>query len=354
MQIENVQFNADLSEILSELQSQLRANNIPLLQKTKDVSGDIMIQCPYHGNGQERRPSAGISKTTGMFHCFACNEVHTLPEVISYCFGHYEDAFGSFGWKWLNKNFATIAKEERKDVCLDFGRHNGSGNNRNIATSDNSNTANYSSSKDRRESNQYVLKEELERYRYTHPYWKKRGITDENIIELFDLGYDKKTDCITFPVRNIAGDCLFVARRSVKTKFFNYPTGVEKPLYGLYEIFQDLKNIENEYDCLDYEVHPDEIIVCESMLDALTAWQYGKYAVALNGLGNELQFKQLRKLPCRKLILATDNDSAGLRARKRIRKNVTNKIITEYQFPEGKKDLNELSFSEFQALEEVF
>jgi DNA primase len=90
------------------------------------------------------------------------------------------------------------------------------------------------------------------------------------------------------------------------------------------------------------------------MLDALTAWVYGKYAVALNGLGNELQFKQLRELPCRKIILATDSDEAGMKARKRIRANVKNKIITEYILPRGKKDLNELSRKEFDNLEEVF
>ena len=317
MIINDVQLNADLNEIVSELQSQLALNHIMLLQKTKDLPDDIMVQCPYHGNGLERRPSAGISKSTGKFHCFACNEIHELPEVISYCFGHYEDAFGTFGWKWLNKNFTSVSIEERDDIDLDMSR-------------------------DRRHANlKFVSEEELDSYRYTHPYWKKRKITNEDIIELFDLGYDKHTDCITFPVRDIHGNCLFVARRSTKTKYFNYPKGVEKPLYGLYEIHQ-------------LEQFPDELIVCESMLDALTAWEYGKYAVALNGLGNERQFKELRELPCRKIILATDNDSAGMTARDRIRNNVPNKIITEYILPENRKDLNELSLQEFQDLKEIF
>ena len=90
------------------------------------------------------------------------------------------------------------------------------------------------------------------------------------------------------------------------------------------------------------------------MLDALTAWEYGKYAVALNGLGNERQFKELRELTCRKIILATDNDNAGMKARERIRKNVPNKIITEYILPDNRKDLNDLSLQEFQDLKEIF
>lgn len=335
MLINGIQFNCELADIIAELQMQLKLNNIPLLQKTIDTNNDIMVQCPYHGNGQERRPSAGIRKSDGQFHCFACGEVHSLEEVISHCFGH-GDAFGSWGWKWLNKNFATIKVEERKDVKLDFTRNNSKNRGNSEGIKQDSGSI-------------YVTEEELDEYRYTHPYWKKRGITDEGIIELFDLGYDRKTDCITFPIRDVYGRCLFVARRSTKTKYFNYPSGAEKPLYGLYEL----------YNWGKYEVSMNvssigEIIVCESMLDALTAWQFGRYAVALNGLGNELQFKQLRELPCRKLIIATDNDKAGLSARNRIKQNVKNKIITEYIFPDGIKDLNDLKDKGFDILEEVF
>ena len=163
----------------------------------------------------------------------------------------------------------------------------------------------------------------------------------DEIIELFDIGYDRKSDCITFPVRDINGNCLFVARRSVKTKFFSYPQGVEKPLYGLYELYRQ----QDSYA---------EVIICESMLDALVFWAVSKPAVALNGLGTELQFKQLRDLPCRKLILCTDNDSAGMKARERIRKKVRNKLITEYVLPKGRKDANECTEKELLNLEEVF
>lgn len=327
MKINDTIFNVDLETILNELVTQLRINNISYISKMKESGNSIQITCPYHNDGMERKPSAGIRKSDGMFHCFACNEVHTLPEVISYCLGYTDDALGKEGWKWLVKNFATIQVEERKDIELDFTR---TGSSHDSMSNDSKHTI-----------GRYVTEEELDTYRYTHPYWAKRKITSDYIIELFDLGYDKKTSCITFPVRDISGNCLFVARRSVKTKFFNYPEGVEKPLYGLYEL-----TIQQE--------RYSEIIVCESMLDALTCWEYGKYAVALNGLGNDLQFKQLRELPCRKLILATDNDNAGQEARKRIRQHIKYKLITEYVLPENRKDINELSREEFDNLEEIF
>ena len=337
MKINDIQFNVELKDILEELISQLRANNINLIQKHKDGPTHIQICCPYHAGGQERRPSAGIRKEDGVFHCFACGEIHSLQEVISYCFGHTDDIVGSFGWQWLLKNFATVQVEERKDVELDFGR---------------TNTVFDSSNRDRlkqhfqsnRQIERYVTEEALNKYRYTHPYMYKRGLTDD-VIELFDIGYDSSTQSITFPIKDIDGNCLFIASRSVKTKFFNYTEGVEKPLYGLYEIMK----FYNERYLIS------EVIVCESMLDALSFWTIGKFACALNGLGNELQFKQLRELPCRKIILATDMDERGLAARKRIRQNIQNrKIVTEYLFPKGRKDANECTKEELMNLEEVF
>ena len=58
-----------------------------------------------------------------MFHCFTCHEVHSLPEVISHCFGHYDDILGKFGKKWLLKNFSHLETEERPDIELDMERH---------------------------------------------------------------------------------------------------------------------------------------------------------------------------------------------------------------------------------------
>ncbi len=333
MYLNNVQFNTDTENILLELKSQLNVNGIFLLEKIKDSGNDIMVTCPYHAGGQERRPSAGIRKSDGQFHCLACGETHSLYEVISYCFGHTDDILGKFGWNWLLKNFATVRIEERKPIDLHCERkRNNRSNNKSDSISD----------------IHFVDEETLDSYRYYHPYWKKRGITDERIIELFDLGYDKATNCITFPVRDVNGRCLFVARRSTKTKYFNYPKDVEKPLYGLYE----LQSIQNEI------IIKQEIIVCESMLDALSFWQVGKYAVALNGTGTELQYKQLRQLPCRKMILATDMDSAGMKAREKLRTQLTNKIVTEYIFPDGIKDVNQclcdLGSDTLKNLKEIF
>ena len=267
--------------------------------------------------------------------CFACGWTGTIDELVSNLFGYMD--FGLYGYKWLIRNFNAISVEERKDIDLDVSRET------------------------KKEEIKYVTEEELDSYRYYHPYWAKRGITNKELIELFDLGYDSSTDCITFPIRDIQGRTLFVARRSVKTKYFNYPSGAEKPLYGLYEIYSAACKVGTEYeygrkvkDYYSQVLFPKELIVCESMIDALRFWQIGKYAVALNGLGNDLQFKQLKELPCRKLILCTDMDNAGLNARKNIKSKVSNKIITEYFLPDGRKDAGECTDDELNSLQDLF
>lgn len=319
---------APVTEIIQTLKTQLEQNGVHRFYKTIISHNNIMVCCPFHKNGQERKPSMGILETDGTCHCFACGWVGSLTRMISLCWGY--DDLGQHGEKWLMRTFISASISERSALYFNFGRSE------NVPPK------------------QYVTEDELEAYRYTHSYLYGRGMTDE-IIETFDLGYDENTDSITFPVRDITGNTLFIARRSVKYKYYSYPAGVTKPLYGLYELSKIWKG---EYRCdeipeseMKQWVPGGSVIVCEGMFDALTCWVYGKPAVALNGLGSDLQFKQLNELPCRELILATDMDVRGLLARTRIRKNVPNKLITEYKWDiEVAKDINDMSKEYFDSL----
>ena len=374
---DGVEVSASIYDIILLLKEHISTQGIKLLGSIKDSPDNVMVSCPYHKGGQERRPSAGIKKTDGTFHCFACEEVHTLPEFISHCFG--ENDGGAYGYKWLLQNFVLISQEDRRDVELDLDWHKGDVRRSGSVTAvGRSSDCSDSVSKDA-DNGCFVTEEELSQYRYIHPYMYKRHLTDE-VIELFDLGYDKDFvldikdrygnvidhkhvgGCITFPIRDINGHTIFIARRSVNTKFFHYPEGVEKPLYGLYELVlqaylraipKPINTGTETWYSIACDVFPDEVIVCESMLDALSFWAVGKYAVALNGLGNELQYQQLRDLPCRTIILATDMDDAGKKARKKLRKELPNKIIFEYNFPNGKKDANECTAEELRSLEKI-
>lgn len=332
MNINGTIINADVSDIVSALHKQcVWHNGLTLFNKTIDSGDDLMVQCPYHKDGQERKPSAGIRKSDGQFHCLACGETHSLPEVIAYCFG-YKDALK--GYKWLIQNFATTEVRERERINVEFNRDR-----------NNANVSEVMSAK--------VNEEVLDSYRYTHNYLYERGLTDE-VIEEFDLGYDKATDCITFPVRDINGDCIFVARRSVKTKYFDLPKGITKPLYGMYELSQHIliprMRLLHNYPI----IAPEKVYVCEGLFDCLRLWCVGKFAVAGFGcLFNTYQVKQLQDLSCRTIVLALDNDDAGWKANKRLRQLLTNKIIKEVVLPEGRKDIGECTDDELLNLKEV-
>ena len=329
MYINGTQFNTDLGEILNKLKSELADNGIQRFAKMFDSGDDIMVCCPYHKNGQERRPSAGVRKSDGKFHCLACGKTVDLDEMIANCLG-YDDPIT--GYRWLVNNFATVQVEERKDLELDLSRDKP--------------VSNYTQF--------YVPEEELDTYRYFHPYMRKRGLTDE-VIEQFDIGYDKLTDSITFPVRYWGsanfGRCLFVAKRNIKTKRFDLPKDQGKPLYGLYEVYA---TVQDNW-IAGGGMTADKIYVCEGLFDCLRLWCNGKYAIAGFGcLYSEYQMNLLDSLPTRKLVLAFDNDKAGKDGAERVRRRVKNKLITEVILPEGRKDIGECTDEEIQNLQEVW
>lgn len=306
MKVGNLELNTDIKTILDRLLQECRMNGTNYFSKGyKALNGYYSVQCPYHKMGQERHPSAQFRSSDGLFYCFGCKETHSLPDVVSHC-------LQTNGRSWLLENFEGSSIEDRKVTF-------------NLPTKEKKKVT-------------YVDKEILKAYRFTHPYMFERKLNLETIRK-FDVGYDAEHDCITFPNKDPNGNILFIATRNVKNKFFHYPNGVDKPVYGLYEIYREMR----------HGVQINEVYVCESMLDALYIWSLGKYAIALNGTGSSFQYDIIKKSDLRYLILATDNDDAGKRAREKFRKNVTNKLIKEIDYKSygDCKDVNDMSDEQF-------
>lgn len=301
----------DEIDFIYRLREQCILSGLDYFQVIKPSGKDIMVTCPFHKEGKERKPSFGISTQNGVSHCLACGWSGTLSKLVSNIFGY--DDHGQYGDRWLLHNFNSITLVHRPEIKIGL--------------------RNTSVSKERKG----FTEEELDKYRYYHPYMYKRGLTDE-IIREFDIGYDSSSDCITFPVYNLDRSPCFIARRSVRGKYFHYPSGVQKPVYCA-ERFVDGK--------YSYAV------VVESFFNCLTLFKYGIPSVALLGTGDSYQFSILKQLPVRKYILALDPDAAGNRGRDKLRKALSNcKIITEYIIPPG-KDINDLD-SRVLELQEVF
>lgn len=313
--------------LLEDLRTQVELRTgKQILHKIRESGNNIMICCPIHSNGQEKNPSCGITTThmkntlPGTVHCFACGYIDTLEGMISKCFGHYED--NSYGINWLMENYiGDTSSYTRPDLFTDISREH-------ITN-----------------KVEYITETELSKYRYYHPYMFQRKLTKE-VIQKYDIGYQKDyipqenwnpMEVITFPVRDINGNCLFVSRRSIYGKTFFLPHNLDKPLYGIYEL---PKNIE-------------ELVVCESVFNALTSVVYGRPAVALFGTGTAKQIQELNKLPVRKITLGLDPDNAGNKGTEKLKRGLHGKIITRLIIPQG-KDINDLSLQEFKNLPEIF
>lgn len=337
IKLQDTIIQSDTQSILDMLKFDLAQHGVDRFHIFRNNGENVQTNCPFHKNGQERKPSFGVNGEIDKCHCFSCGWAGTIEEMISELYGYQDE--GKFGKRWLIKRFNTVEIETRPNIMEGFNDRN------NITIRNNNDIHRFKQHiQGNKSTEQYsgeITEEELDKYRYIHPYMYERKM-DDRVIEIFDVGYDKETECITFPIRDKNGNCLFIARRSVNTKFFSYPQGVEKPLYGLYELYQ-------------LDEFPKEIYICESMIDAITIWTHcDKYAVALNGLGNDLQFSQLNNMPNRTFILATDNDSAGIKARIRLKKYITNKIIKEIILPSNRKDINECTYNEFENIKITF
>lgn len=314
--------------------------------RIKKVTGDwYTIYCPFHKDGNERKPSCGISlkdnvsdgkvRRAGHLNCLTCHE--SMPLSVAVKRLSDKVSLSEPEWEWIKENvpgFDENAEYESDDLVPSSM----------VKSLQSKYALNYLYSlSSSNKTQEYVSEEELEGYRFTVPYMYERGLTDE-IIERYDIGFDanhvpynrkKPVPCVTFPVRDRKGRCLFIFRRSVEGRYFNYPTGVEKPLYGLYELNPKAQTV----------------VVCESAFNMMTCVRHGYDCVALFGTGNSLQVRQLMELGVKRFVLALDPDDAGEHATEKLRKKLCKVAFVSVMkgFPDG-KDLNDLTEEEFSNL----
>ena len=315
IKLQDTIIQSDTQSILDSLKFDLAQHGVDRFHIFRNNGENIQTNCPFHKNGQERKPSFGVNGEIDKCHCFSCGWSGTIEEMISELYGYQDD--GKFGKRWLVKRFNTVEIETRPNIMEGFNGRNNRLNDRNINRLDNLNNNPI--------DNTYISDKELDKYRYIHPYMYERGLTDE-IIERFDIGYDRERKEITFPVRDIEGRCVFIAGRSTERKFFRLPKGLDKPLY------QGYRFVDGNYRVA---------YITESFLNCLTCWKYNKPAMAMIGTGNKKQYEILNKLPVREYILAFDPDEAGRKATERFRKNVHGKIIKELVYSDN-RDINDL------------
>ena len=296
-------------DILRLLQSQL--NNGKLKYIDFSSSDNIKVTCPHHKNGQEKKPSCFILSgdsdkgvPTGTVHCFACGYTANFFQFVSECFGIEGEDFGR-NWVIQNAEIGFISPgDELKPI--EFTR-------KKVETLDES---------------------VLDTYNHYNDYMWQRKLS-KSIVDLFEVGYDKDTDSIVFPVRDENGKLLFITKRSVKTKNFFIPEAVKKPVYLLYYCKEN--NIER-------------VAVCESQINTLYCWSLGIPAIGLFGTGDDYQYEILNRSGIRIYDTFFDGDEAGDKGFYRFKKSISpDCIINRHILPRG-KDVNDLSLDELKIL----
>ena len=91
--------------VVVDIKREVRGN---LLKDIKDIGTDLMVTCPFHKGGQERKASMGISKgevvrdghtlEAGTCHCYTCGWTGDLPKFIQEILGLQSK---KDGFEWL-------------------------------------------------------------------------------------------------------------------------------------------------------------------------------------------------------------------------------------------------------------
>ena len=274
------------------------------LKDIQDKSTDIVVSCPFHSGGQEEHGSCFIRKNDGVFHCFGCDEKGSFLKFVAGCFGASED----YAKKWILDNFSAeiIEKQVFMDDPIRIGVN---------------------------QKTHVILDESiLDNYLTWTPYLAQRKLSRE-ICELFKIRYDPKYRQVIFPTYDIKGNLVMLPKRSIDTKTFYLDKDVEKPVYCLNYI------VKNNYKTA---------VITEGPFDCLTGWEYGYPTCATFGKISDYQISQLNKSCITVLYAMFDNDEAGRRFTKTLKSKLDKRIIiVDVKFPDGKKDINDLSKDEF-------
>lgn len=310
--INNKCIDTPIPVILKKLKSELKNG---LLSDIGDVERDnVLVTCPNHKNGMERHPSCNIycrednpNVEYGKAHCFTCGYTASLPQFIGKCFEETE----AFGKEWLLENFGTSYNSNY--LCLP--------------------EININKSK----KNKFLNENELNKYAFYHPYMWKRKLS-KNVVDYFKIGFDSKSNSITFPVWDSSNRLVMITRRNVDSKIFNIPKDVEKPVYLLNEVVKQ--------GC-------KKVYVAESQINVLTLWSWGYPAIGFFGTGTTHQYEILNKCPIRNYVLCFDGDAAGQKGTERFLQNIRKDVFVSSKKIPFTKDVNDLTKTEFDNLDLV-
>lgn len=300
--VDNYYIDEEIPKIVSDLK--LCLTNGKLAFHTLTNAG-YSVPCPVHKNGLERKNSCYIDPETGVFHCFSCGASGNLVQFVKACFESSED----YAKEWLIKRYG-----KRAALKLNLGEPINLG---------------------KKSAGIKLDASILDNYTSYCPYLAQRKL-NRTVCEEFNVKYDPKERKVVFPVYNTKGELVLFAKRSIDYKSFFMPEDARREVYNLNIIIKN--NLKRA-------------MLVEGPVDALTGWCHNVPTIATLGSIADEQIADINKSGINILYIAFDNDFYGEQFREKLKKKLGNHIIlVDVYMPNGRKDVNDLSESEWQDL----
>lgn len=232
-----------------------------------EVGSDFIIFCPYHNNS--RTPAGEVSKESGLFFCFGCQQTSELQELIMKTTGRsYFESIRFIKSKEKETNIEDLVNKKLYKP-KEFIQ--------------------YDELLIKRLNNQALESTRALRY------FEGRKITKQS-IEKFNLGFSEKQDMVTIPVQSPEGMTIGFVARTIEGKEFKNTPGLPKSkiLFNLHRVKQSKR-----------------VYIVESSFDAIRIDQVGLPAVATLGANVSNSQIELLKKYFNEICIVSDNDDAG-------------------------------------------
>lgn len=271
-----------------------------------ELDSDFVVFCPYHNN--YRTPAGEVSKESGIFFCFSCNNTATLQELVMHV--------------TQKTYFESIRVIKNYEENSDFSELI------NNMTEDKEEFVPYDELLIRRLNSQALDNPRALRY------YEGRRIS-ENSIKKFLLGYSDKQDMVTIPITSPDGSVFvgFVGR-SVEGKEFKNTPGLPKS-----KVLFNLSKTKRF----------DTVYVVESSFDAIRLDQNGIPAVATLGATVSKRQCELLSKYFNNVVVIGDNDDAGKGMQNKVLEKL-GKRATLISIPQRFKDIGDMTDEDIQEL----
>ena len=274
-----------------------------------EVDSDYIIFCPYHNNN--RTPAGEVSKESGLFFCFGCQQTANLQELVM---------------KMSNRSYFESlryikSKEQESDITQIVAKQ--------LYTPPT--FVQYDEVIIKRLNSQALESPRAMRY------FDGRLVTKSSVSK-FNLGYSEKQDMVTIPVHSPEGMVIGFVGRSLEGKDFKNTPGLpkSKTLFNLHRVKAN-----------------DKVYVVESSFDAIRLDQVGMPAVATLGATISKSQVELLEKYFNEIYLIADNDEAG----KAMSKKMIDKLksrVSIITLDAKYKDIGDMQDSDILVLESKF